>query len=272
MSLNEKRQRLESLIRELGSAIVAYSGGVDSAVVLAVSHAALGAKALAVTAESDSLPARELEAAKRLARWIGAEHIVIRSREVESEKYRSNPVDRCYYCKSELYARLKTIAAERGYACILNGTNLDDLGDYRPGLDAAAEASVRSPLRDAGFAKRDVRALARELGLPVAEKPAAACLASRIPYGEAITPEKLAMVERAEDFLLALGFSQVRVRHHGDVARIELSKADMPGFLRDEIRESVQKRFKEIGFKYVTLDIEGYRAGSLNEAIGKAKG
>lgn len=269
MTLTEKRNRLESLIREMGSAVVAYSGGVDSALVMAVAHAALGPKALAVTADSDSLPARELEAAKRLARMIGAEHIVIQSREMESEDYRRNPVNRCYYCKSELYARLKTIAGERGFAYIVNGTNVDDLGDYRPGLDAAAEANVRSPLRDAGINKQDVRALARELGLPVAEKPAAACLSSRIPYGEPVTPEKLAMIERAEGFLVSLGFSQVRVRHHGDIARIELPKEDIPGFFRDGIQESVQKRLKEIGFKYVTLDIEGYRTGSLNEVIGR---
>ncbi|MFQ5717182.1 MAG: ATP-dependent sacrificial sulfur transferase LarE, partial [Nitrospinales bacterium] len=267
--LVEKRTRLESLIREMKSVVVAFSGGVDSALVLAAAHSLLGSKVVAVTAQSESLPARELRAAKRLAQEIGAEHLVIQTREMETGEYKENSVRRCYYCKSELYARLRAIAGERNFMSIVNGLNADDMKDYRPGIAAAKEAGVLSPLRDAGFNKEDVRALSRQLGLAVWEKPAAACLASRVPYGEPITPEKLSMVEKAEDFLISLGFSQLRVRHHGDVARVELLKEEMTRFFDGGLPALVQKRFQEIGFKYVALDIEGYRSGSLNETLSK---
>ncbi len=229
--LLQKKTRLESLIRDMGSAVVAFSGGVDSALVLAVAHAVLGDKALAVTACSDSVPRRELDEARKLAQTIGARHVVVQTGEMDSPDYRSNPVNRCYFCKSELYGKLRALADERGYAHIANGINADDVGDYRPGIEAAAEANVQSPLRDAGFAKADIRALSREMGLSTWEKPAMACLSSRIPYGQPVTPEKLAMIERAEDFLISLGFKQMRVRHQGGSGRIELPRQEIAAFL-----------------------------------------
>lgn len=269
--LLHKKNKLESLIRDMGSAVVAFSGGVDSALVLAVAHAVLGDKVLAVTARSESLPMRELDEARKLAQTIGVQHLVIHSEEMNSADYRSNPVNRCYFCKSELYAKLRSIADERRLNRVVNGVNLDDMGDYRPGLAAAEEAHIQSPLRDAGFGKKDIRALSRELGLPTWEKPAMACLSSRIPYGQPVTPEKLSMIERAEDFLISRGFRQVRVRHHGDIARVELPKEDIAKFFEGDLPGRVQSRFKEIGFKYVAVDIEGYRTGSLNETLPKTK-
>ncbi|MEC7641565.1 MAG: ATP-dependent sacrificial sulfur transferase LarE [Nitrospinota bacterium] len=267
--LLEKRQRLETRLCGLGSVVVAFSGGVDSALILVVAHSVLGPKVVAVTAQSESLPERELKAAKRLAREIGVEHLVIQTDEMSSFEYRENSTDRCYHCKSELYTKLQAIAQERNFDHIVNGINTDDMGDHRPGILAANEAGVLSPLRDAGFSKEDIRSLSRELGLAVWEKPAAACLSSRIPYNQPISQEKLSMVEKAEDFLLSIGFTQVRVRHHGDIARIELLKEEMSEFFNGGHSYSTQKRFKELGFKYITLDIEGFRSGSLNEVLQK---
>lgn len=265
----EKRKRLESLLRGLQGVVVAFSGGVDSALVLAAAHAVLGRRVVAVTARSESLPARELNAAKQLAEKIGVEHLVIETGEMASADYRANSIDRCYHCKSELYARLRAIAGERDLEHIVNGINADDMADHRPGIVAAAEAGVASPLRDAGFSKQDVRDLSREFGLTVWDKPAAACLSSRVPYGQPITPEKLSAIEQAEDFLIALGFSQVRVRHHGDIARIELLKDEIPAFFQNNCADSVYKKFKTLGFKYAALDIAGFRSGSLNEVLKK---
>ncbi len=271
MALQEKYEKLKSLFRAMGSVAVAYSGGVDSALVLAVAHSVLHGKTLAVTGNSASLAQRERIAATDLAAALGVEHCVIDTQEVASPDYAANPVNRCYYCKSELYSKLKEVADQRGLKHIVNGTNVDDLGDHRPGLDSAREANVRSPLCEAGFTKQDVRDLARQLGLPVWDKPAMPCLSSRIPYEQAVTPEKLAMIEQAEDVLIALGFTQLRVRHYGESARIELPSKDLPRFYQENLFEPVRLRFLEIGFRQVTVDPEGFRSGRLNEAVASAK-
>ncbi len=267
MTLQQKHEKLKSLFREMGSVAVAYSGGVDSALVLAVAHSVLNGKTLAVTGNSASLARRELAAAMELANTLGVEHQIIDTAEVASPDYAANPANRCYYCKTELYSRLREVAHRHNLSHRVNGTNVDDLGDHRPGLVSAREAGVRSPLCEAGFTKQDVRDLARQLGLPVWDKPAMPCLSSRIPYEQAVTPEKLAMIERAEDFLIALGFRQLRVRHFGDSARIELVPEDLPRFYKENLFEPVRRRFMEIGFIAVTVDPEGFRSGRLNEAL-----
>ncbi len=267
MLLEKKRLDLESRIAELGSALVAFSGGVDSTLVLAVAKKVLGDKVLAVTAESDSVPERELQTAQHLAETLGVKHRIIHTEEMSSPDYLKNPANRCYYCKSELYGKLSKVAAEHKLTSILNGINLDDLDDHRPGITAANEAGIISPLAELGFNKQDVRDLAREMDLPNWEKPALACLSSRIPYGQPVTTEKLSMIEQAEGALLAEGFRQVRVRHHGDMARIELPQEDIPGLLKNGLTEKINLRLREIGFQYVTVDLEGYRSGSLNDVL-----
>jgi len=267
MLLEKKRLDLESRIAELGNALVAFSGGVDSTLVLAVAKKVLGDKVLAVTAESDSVPERELQTAQHLAETLGVKHRIIHTEEMSSPDYLKNPANRCYYCKSELYGKLSKVAAEHKLTSILNGINLDDLGDHRPGITAANEAGIISPLAELGFNKQDVRDLAREMDLPNWEKPALACLSSRIPYGQPVTTEKLSMVEQAEGALLAEGFRQIRVRHHGDMARIELPQEDIPGLLKNGLTEKINLRLREIGFQYVTVDLEGYRSGSLNDVL-----
>ncbi len=267
MTLQEKYEKLKSLFREMGSVAVAYSGGVDSALVLAVAHSILNGNTLAVTGNSASLAQRERIAATEFAATLGVEHCVIDTGEVSSPDYAANPINRCYYCKSELYSKLREVADQHHLKHIVNGTNVNDLGDHRPGLVSAREAGVRSPLCEAGMTKQDVRDLARQLGLPVWDKPAMPCLSSRIPYEQAVTPEKLAMIEQAEDFLIALGFKQLRVRHYGESARIELPQEDLPHFYKENLFEPVHKRFLEIGFKQVTVDPEGFRSGRLNEAV-----
>ena len=272
MTLTKKRNSLETHLKDLQSVVVAFSGGVDSALVLAMSLSVLGKdNTLAVTAQSESLAERELEAAKKLAQGMGVEHLILRTREMDSPEYRANPINRCYHCKSELYSKLKAIAGERNIAHIVNGINRDDLGDHRPGIVAAKEFGVVSPLAQSGFDKNDIRELARQIGLAVWKKPAMPCLSSRIPYGEPVSPEKLSMIERAEDVLFSLGFTELRVRHHGDIARIELSKNDMPRALTESVSAMIQERFKRIGFKYVTLDLEGFRSGRLNEGLIEMK-
>jgi len=256
MTLQQKHQQLRERLAALPGAVVAFSGGVDSTLVLAVAHEVLGGRALAVTGRSPSVPERELNAARELAQRIGAEHQVIDTGEIDSPDYAANPVNRCYFCKTELYSHLQRIAAERGLPVILNGTKT-----------AADEARVLSPLVETGFNKQEVRALSQELGLPTWDKPAMACLASRVPYGEAVTREKLSMIEQAEDVLIGMGFRQVRVRHHGGVARIEVPRDDLPRLLDAERSRNIESRFREIGFQYVTVDILGFRSGSLNEAI-----
>lgn len=269
MALLEKQKKLESVLKDLESVLVAFSGGVDSTLLLSVARSVLGDKVLAVTARSPSLPQRELDAAVELSSLIGAEHLILQTNEMSNPQYHQNPPDRCYYCKSELYGKLKTVAEERKLRHIVNGINLDDLGDHRPGIGAAREAHVLSPLCEAGFTKQDVRDLSRKLNLPTWAKPAMACLSSRVPYGQEITEKKLAMIEQAEDVLLSMGFKGLRVRHHGDIARIELDPQDIARFFADGKAESVQTRFKEIGFTYAAVDIIGYQPGRLNEKLDR---
>lgn len=262
MEVEDKLVRLRGWFADLESVIVAYSGGVDSVLVLAVAHEVLGQRALGVTALSASLPAREKNAAAELARHCGAAHRFIDSDELNEPRYARNHKDRCFYCKSTLYTRLRQAADEGGYQTLVNGTNVDDLGDFRPGLAAAREAGVRSPLAELGLTKSDVRALARTLALPCWDKPAAACLSSRIPYGTRVTPERLAQVEQLEDALLALGLRQLRVRHHGPVARIEVAEEEMEHLLA--VRREVIEAARTVGFAFATLDLAGYQMGSMN--------
>jgi uncharacterized protein len=252
--------------------IVAYSGGVDSTFVAAVARDVLGDSALAITGVSPSVPGAEVEEAKALAKQIGIAHELIETREMDDPDYVKNAPDRCFHCKDELYGRLAEIASARGYAMVLDGCNLDDTGDFRPGRRAAAEHGVRSPLLEAGLTKGEIRELSHERGLPTWDKPAMACLSSRIPYGTPVTVESLSSVERAEQYLRSLGVRQLRVRHHvlpsGDtVARIETDDAGLYALLPE--RAVVVERLKEFGYLYVTLDLAGYRTGSLNEALKK---
>ena len=268
MTLEQKTEKIKSLIQEMDSVLVAFSGGVDSTLVLALAHDVLGEKALAVTAQSASMPDREMKACHQLAKEIGVKHLVVKTEEMSNPNYRANPANRCYHCKTELYSSLKKVAQQENILNILNGTNTDDLGDYRPGLDSAREQGVRSPLVEAGFNKQEVRELSRMMKLSIWNKPAMACLSSRIPYGQPVTLEKLAMIEQAEDLLLSLGFTQVRVRHLGTLARIELDKNEMPRYQNDKsVQKAVEEKLRALGFNSVVLDPEGYRMGSLNSAL-----
>jgi pyridinium-3,5-biscarboxylic acid mononucleotide sulfurtransferase len=267
MSLKDKRLNLESRIFKLGSALVAFSGGIDSTLVLAVANKVLGKRVLAVTAKSDSVPERELQAAQELTQALDIKHKIIRTEEMSSPNYLKNPANRCYYCKSELYTKLATVASQYKITNILNGINLDDLGDHRPGITAAKEAGIISPLVESQLNKKDVRSLARELGLSNWEKPALACLSSRIPYGQPVTSKKLSMIEEAEEIFLAEGFREVRVRHYGNMARIELLKTEIPILMKNGLYQKTINRLKKIGFQKITIDPEGYRSGSLNKAL-----
>ena len=258
-----KREHLERILTDLESAVVAFSGGVDSSLLLAIAVKVLGARVLAVTATSETYPERELLEARSLAGQLGVRHREVVSEELDIPEFKDNPRNRCYYCKKELFGKLRTIAAEEGLLHVLDGTNIDDRSDHRPGRQAAEELGVRSPLEEAGFTKADIRALSRCMDLPAWDKPAFACLSSRFPYGTAITSERVSQVGRAEEALRELGFRVLRVRYHDNVARLELGPEEF-ALATGALREQVVKIVSESGFTYVAVDLQGYRSGSMN--------
>jgi pyridinium-3,5-biscarboxylic acid mononucleotide sulfurtransferase len=269
-AVHNRLAELEATVAGRGSALVAFSGGVDSSLALAVAVRALPeGKVLAVTSNNETYLPSELDLASEFAASLGVEHLVVNTRELDDPNYASNPTNRCYFCKSTLYSDLAKLAEERGYACVIDGANKDDEGDYRPGRKAARELGVVSPLSIAGITKAEVRELAKVLGLPSWDKPALACLSSRFPYGQEITPEKLAQVARAEEYLRREGFTQVRVRHHGEIARLEVGPDEMQRAF--ERREEISAELLDAGFLYVALDLAGYKSGSLNAALGSKK-
>jgi uncharacterized protein len=264
--LGEKRDRVVERLRSLGSVLVAYSGGVDSALLLALAVDALGQRAVAFTALSPAVPADELEGARAVARQLRARHIEKASAELEDPRYAANPVNRCYYCKTELYSLATAEARALGLAAVVSGTNADELADYRPGLQAASEHEVVQPLAEAGLTKVEIRDLSRELGLPTWDKPQQPCLSSRIPYGTEVTPERLSQLAHSEMALRKLGLREFRVRYHGEIARIEAGEHDLNRLLH--VREQAVAALKAAGFKFVTVDLEPFRSGRLNEAAG----
>jgi pyridinium-3,5-biscarboxylic acid mononucleotide sulfurtransferase len=265
--LERKEQRLHEILQDLGSVIVAFSGGVDSAYLAVAATSTLGDRALCVTADSPSYPSRHRDLAVKIAATFNLRHEFLQTSEMDRPEYVANPTNRCYYCKQELFSRLAAVARERGVTAVADGNNADDRGDYRPGREAAREFGVRSPLDEAGLTKADVRELSRRRGLPTWDEPASACLSSRIPYDSTVTVEKLRMIEQAEEVLHGLGFRHCRVRHHGEVARIEVPSSELARVLDADVRGALIRDLKSIGYRFISLDLEGYRTGSLNEVL-----
>ncbi len=264
--MTDKERTLRDTLSSLGSVVVAYSGGVDSAYLAYVAHDTLGSRAVAITADSPSYPDRHRQLAVATAAQFGFRHEIIQTSELERPEYRANPANRCYYCKHELYTHLTQIAATR-HAVVVDGNNADDRGDYRPGRQAAREFGVRSPLDEADLGKQEIRALARDAGMTIWDEPASACLSSRIPYHTEVTDEKLRQIERAEEVLRAHGFRTCRVRHHDELARIELGRDELPRAIDPVLSATLVRDIKAVGYRYVTIDLQGYRTGSLNEGL-----
>jgi len=265
--MEKKLKKLHAVLKEMEGVLVAYSGGVDSTFLLKVARDTLNKKVLAVTAISPAYPSREDQAARTTAKELKVEHRVIETNEMDCSDFTRNPTNRCYFCKKELFSHLKSIAGENGFEFIVEASNRDDEKDFRPGLKALEELNIRSPLRESGFTKKEIRTLSEKLGLPTFDKPSFACLASRFPYGQSIDVKKLRMVEQAEEYLYSLNFKQCRVRHHGSIARIEVEPGDIDRFQDHKVREAVTKKLKKLGFNYITLDLQGFRSGSMNELL-----
>lgn len=269
-NIQAKYRRLKGILEEMGSVLVAFSGGVDSSFLLKTAHEVLRDEVFAVIASSETYPEKEKEEAIKIAQYLNVRYKIIRTLELENPDFVNNSPQRCYFCKRVLFSRLKEIAEDEGISCVIDGANLEDTGDYRPGSIAAEELGIRSPLKEARFIKSEIRELSKQLGLPTWNKPSMACLASRFPYYMRIDMKSLKRVSQAEDFLRALGFSQIRVRHHGQIARIEIEPKEFPEIMEKGVREKIVKTLKKLGYTYITIDLAGYRTGSMNEPLSSA--